>query len=167
MKRLRAFVTTIIAVGVLAGSTIGALAQSENMAPAVVDGTCGWDQCQGPGGIEASDPRLTGRGGVAQHMEAPASYTLFDDSGDMLAEFIPWIERWEITNDGGSWTGINNALETAQGEDLENFDYSGFVVLQGEGGYEGLGAYLIVDYTTEPPSFRGAIFPGLPELTAG
>lgn len=68
---------------------------------------------------------------------------------------------YRIDNEGGSWSGLGTALVHHGGKvrprDVTDLDT---VVLIGEGGYEGLSAYLLVDWTKQPIAIDGAIFSG-------
>jgi hypothetical protein len=68
---------------------------------------------------------------------------------------------YRIENDRGSWSGQGTALVHAGGElTLDQVTNLDTVLLTGEGGYAGLGAYLLVDWTEDPPAVEGAIFGG-------
>lgn len=59
----------------------------------------------------------------------------------------------EHANDEGRWVGTATAFATY----TFNTDT---VVLHGEGAYEGLTAYVLMDGSTEPPKIQAAIFAG-------
>jgi hypothetical protein len=61
---------------------------------------------------------------------------------------------YEVVNDGGRWLGTSTALKLP---DLGSKDVA---MLQGEGDYEGLTAYVTMDWAADPPVLRAAIFPG-------
>jgi hypothetical protein len=61
---------------------------------------------------------------------------------------------WEITTADGAWSGTSTALV---GNGLGDTDT---IVLTGSGAYQGLMAYLVMNWTRAGGSFRGAIFPG-------
>jgi hypothetical protein len=73
---------------------------------------------------------------------------------------------YEVVNEGGRWFGPATAQA---GPSLGNNDT---ILLRGEGGYEGLMAYILIDGTTTyPPRIYAAIFPGemppVPESVSG
>ena len=59
-----------------------------------------------------------------------------------------------LTNPGGSWLGTATACCAVGPVGIDT------VVLTGVGGYEGLTAYLVLDWTKQPRLFQGVIFPG-------
>jgi hypothetical protein len=93
---------------------------------------------------EASDARLSGEvtyAGNWQRYPYPAS---------MQVE----AATYELVNEGGRWLGQATAIATAT---LDGWDA---VVFNGEDGYEGLTAYVAIDWSTEPASFTGGVIPG-------
>jgi hypothetical protein len=93
---------------------------------------------------EATDPRLSGtvtyRGNWQAFPEVP-----------MQVE----SSTYEVVNEGGRWYGPATAQA---GPSLGNNDT---ILLRGEGGYQGLMAYILIDGTTTyPPRIYAAIFPG-------
>ena len=93
---------------------------------------------------EATDPRLSGavtyRGNWMGFPEVP-----------MQVESA----TYEVANEGGRWFG---AATAQAGPSLGNNDT---ILLRGEGGYEGLMAYILIDGTTTyPPRIYAAVFPG-------
>ena len=104
---------------------------------------------------EATDPRLSGtvtyRGNWMAFPKVP-----------MQVESA----TYEVVNEGGRWFGPATAQA---GPSLGNNDT---ILLRGEGGYEGLMAYILIDgTTTDPPRIYAAIFPGemppVPEAVSG
>jgi hypothetical protein len=61
---------------------------------------------------------------------------------------------YELTNPGGGWLGTATACCAVGPVGIDT------VVLTGVGGYEGLTAYLVLDWTKWPPLIHGVIFPG-------
>jgi len=165
MSKLRIPVSIAVAVGLLAGSAIGVTAQSgdvDPMAPAFVTGSItdgqtastetqtaeeGFTRIEvvsGPDVWEASDSRLSGEvtyAGNWQRYPYPAS---------MQVE----AATYELVNEGGRWLGQATAIATAT---ISGWDA---IVFTGEGGYEGLTAYVSIDWSTEPASFTGGIIQG-------
>lgn len=78
-------------------------------------------------------------------------------------------ETFVITNDGGRWVGQSMGLATANpvpdivvGNGLlpVSPDHEDFILLRGEGGYEGLSAIVDADWNTVPATIIGSIFSG-------
>ena len=155
MKTIRTITTSILAVGLLAGSAVGAAAQSagvtgtldqleacEQVAPFTA-------RCWG-GSADFDDSRLTGDYELTETV-------IEDNEGDGFSDaFIAAVEV-KVTNADGSWSGhfvdggylIEDAEEVRVG--------GGAWVLLGEGGYEGLAAVLRPDETTDEMAFFGVI----------
>ena len=111
--------------------------------------------------VETSDARFGGEW----------SYTFHEDEwpvslGDR--EEIVAVERHSIrlTNDEGSWAGTGTLVQHYLGEDGEFVDGASDAlhVLEGEGAYDGLTAYVLFDFMTETggPDIRGVILPEPP-----
>ena len=186
MRAIKTSIISILAIGLLAGSAVGVAAQEEEAAaePAVgssyftgvfhhggansgqptetvVDGVMevrGWG-FEG-NGIETSDPRMTG----SVTRNGNTDIHKLGDSEDVGFEAV----AWRIKNDDGSWSGQGSTL-TRGGRDVPRDEATYFetIVLTGEGAYEGLTAYVLVDWTALPIAVEGAIFvgeaPPLPE----
>lgn len=78
-------------------------------------------------------------------------------------------ETFVITNDGGRWVGQSMGLaaanpvpDTVVGNGLlpVSPDHEDFILLRGEGGYEGLSAIVDADWNTAPATITGSIFSG-------
>lgn len=165
MKGRKTTLVVAISIGLLAGSTVGVAAQDEpSMEGAAVTGTAGWLR-EVSGGTEsstdgivavddvvhvhswtASDPRLSG----------DLTYTgnwLFDENAGNSIQ----SGTYELTNEGGSWLGD----ATAYSSDALQAD-TDVVVFAGRDGYEGLTAYVVIDWSSSGASgenFEGVIFP--------
>ena len=103
---------------------------------------------------DASDPRLDGE--VAQ-AGSTMEYRAFNPLSVGATSRV-------LVNDDGRWVGTGTGL-TVPGVDME------FVVMHGEGAYEGLTAVVWEDWSVDPPTFAGAIIPSdkmpaFPELPA-
>lgn len=97
---------------------------------------------------EASDPRLSGDVAYARN------YDEYPGQGGLAAE----TGSYRVSNAGGSWTGVSSSIVGPRMPTSDAF------VLTGEDGYEGLSAFLTVEYGSSAPSFLGAIVPGpMPE----
>ena len=168
MRTLRSFLTGALMLVLLGASAAATVAQDEGAAistdPASVTGTVapgdiiadGVQTDEGSRGStegisfenrwDASDPRLSGTVIYTGNWRSYSPSDVQVESGARILE-----------NDGGRWVGTSTAVATPEG----NTDT---VILRGEGGYEGLTAYVVMDWTARG-SFFGAIFPGeLPPL---
>lgn len=172
-------VVSILAIGMLAGSTFGVAAQEEEAAaepstPAkvagTIDGTAS-NLSQEPtetvvDGVlevrdvivegdrfEMDDPRLTGTVTLAVNVDVHKE----SDFTDVVAGSL----GLRLENDAGSWSGPGTGVSHGGGgipqEEALNLDTW---VLSGAGAYEGLSAYLLVDATEDPPTVEGVIFAG-------
>ena len=136
MRTCKTTTISILALGLLAGSAVGVAAQGALVTGSITEpDMCepapdGADTCSG-GRFEFDDPRLTG--------DYETTTTLTFGSG---AEFIDgFIETGDlrVTNDGGAWSGrLLWAFATAE----EPVFAGSHWVLTGEGGYDGLTAYV-------------------------
>lgn len=164
MKGLKTTLMAAIAVGLVAGSTVGVVAQDDPMAPAAVTGTGPYPEEVALGSRawedgamrykdlrqntiwEASDPRLSGA------VSLTTNRTEYEQE-----EFFVESKTAVIENDGGRWTGQGTVLFGEElGETLT-------LVMQGQDAYEGLTAYVVMDLPGR--TFNAAIIPGgMPEF---
>jgi len=164
VKGLKTTLIAAIAVGLVAGSTVGVVAQDDPMAPAQVTGTGpypvevslgsrAWeDGALRERGMrfattwEASDPRLSGVVSLSNNRDQYEKEEMFVVSATAVVE-----------NDDGRWTGSGTVLAGEElGETLT-------LVMEGQDAYEGLTAYVVMDLRGR--TFNAAIFPGgMPEL---
>ena len=166
MRAIKTSVISILVVGLLAGTAVGVAAQDEDaMAAAAVTGTAsGFTQESGgsPTLLEdfamlaeglhltstwdVSDPRLSGDNAIAGNTIRYNEHRMQVGAGDATLE-----------NDGGRWVGLVTVLE---GEQLGE---TGTYILQGEGAYEGLTAYVVTQRIEGDPdgaqTLDAAIFP--------
>ena len=164
MKGLKTSLMAAIAIGLLAGSSVGVAAQGEPMAPAAVTGTITpWieesagttssvDAATVTNGArivstwEASDPRLSGTTSIT------TNWKLFEGLR-MLVE----AANYSLDNEGGRWAGTATSLLG------ERFGETDTVVLHGEDAYEGLTANVVIDRASR--TFNAAVLPGgMPEF---
>lgn len=149
----------LVLLGASSGAVTAQEATADPMAPAAVTGTVtgapmtssgtsttgdGFQETEGVQYVNtlvASDARLSGEVTYTGHWRYYPGMFQIEAASRVIA------------NDGGRWVGTATALATPS----INTDT---VVLRGEGAYEGLTAYLVMDYSTEPATFVGAIFPG-------
>jgi hypothetical protein len=178
VKGLKPTLVSAVAIGLLAGSTIGVAAQKDEAAaepttPAKVTGTYtpqgdvvqeptetvvdgileGRDWIVEAETIEMDDPRLSGS--VTRMLNANVHKV--NDFEDVVLE----TSFHRIENEAGSRSGQGTALvhggaEISQDE-ATNLDT---VMLTGEGAFVGLSAYLVFDWTEDPITVEGVAFAG-------
>ena len=177
MRTVKATITSILAIGLLAGSAVGAAAQEEESTAGVTSftgtavGGPGLDveptETVLPNGFTAvdgftyrntwksSDERLSGDViGVVNQVIDPASASATGLPNIIMSEAV------ELTNDGGSWLGEGTGFGST---DLDFV--KGMYTLVGEDGYDGLTAYVIFETTGREPELSGIIFPtAMPEV---
>ena len=171
MNKVRTLVVTTITAGLLAGSVAGVHSQSDEadpMATAAVSGEFFGGCPEGRSSItidgvtmirditfscqrvEASDSRLSGDNVYVGNWDG------YDEDGFQIE-----AANWTLTNADGSWIGTNTALIIHGAEEGDDDVLSmETVTLTGQGAYEGLTAHLYLDWSQDPVSFHGAIFPG-------
>ena len=168
MRIIRTTTISILAVGLLAGSAVGATAQDDPRAEATeVTGRVTFgqpiampDPVETPDGIlvregvaapqtwDTSDPRLTGEGTYTVNVAAVPDCCAIQ------------AEAYELSNDGGSWVGDGRSISPESGR-------HGFVALSGRDGYEGLTAYAVTEVAADGNGWdiTGMIFPSeMPEI---
>lgn len=169
MQTLRLILTGAVTLVLLAASSLAVMAQDDteqvSVAPVVVTGTldCTADTGEGDEPIgqsamtvhawQATDPRLSGEASYTGHWHIydPPS----EDAGDPEAVDVADEAIYEIVNDGGGW--ICEASRTALPRTSEA---THTLVFSGSDEYEGLTAYLHVDWSTTPFTFSGLIMEG-------
>ena len=159
MRTLRLSLVGAVILVLLGGTSGVAAAQDDPMAPASVTGSITKTD-KGPYGTvttdehgamlrtgfvgiaewEASDPRLSGTDTYAGNWQYSAGSSV--EASTRVVE-----------NDGGRWVGTGTGLTNSR-------ITTDAVIMQGEDAYEGLTAYVVIDYTTSPIEFVAAIFPG-------
>ena len=158
--KLRTTTVSILALGLLAGSAVAVAAQDEGATEAstpvyltatvgqpaeFVQGTYSDDAMQGEQWldipVDASDPRLTGLLDIVRNGVSEGSP---DDGLAMLES-----RAWHLENDGGAWVGTGTSVDLI-GSDGPLWLQEA-VLLVGEGGYDGLVAYVTVDYLADEP----------------
>jgi hypothetical protein len=103
--------------------------------------------------IEMSDPRLSG---TLSQVTATAEHPVADD-----VPIVVFTGEYRIENEGGSWEGAQVAVERGLFRTGGNTTVADTGVLVGSGAYEGLSAFLVLDYDGSPPvTVTAAIFPG-------
>ena len=170
-------VGSILVIGLLATSAVTIAAQEEGdvdelTATSYVTGTSGdprqtipgTDESRGGGLVEhrgytwadstvdTDDPRLNG----IMNTVANGDTRFLDPASGEFTDVQAFSVR--ITNDEGGWSGQGTALIHGNGSTATtNLDT---IILVGDGAYEGLTAYVLIDGTTTPVSLEGTIFQG-------
>jgi hypothetical protein len=152
VRSIRITIISMITVGLVAGSAVGAMAQS-----ALVTGEFT------EAGAEFSDERLTG------DVEVTSSNVILPSDGDGFTDGMIATEDIRLTNDEGSWsgqsifasfapTGVPEGYASELPEQYQWVESGDHLVLIGEDGYEGLMAYL----TSGPTGTWGIILEAEP-----
>lgn len=182
MRTVKTTTISILALGLLAGSAAGVLAQDDEtttdapVGPSFFTGELISEfeptvfgsntevngRLEGRGvlfegdAIEVSDPRVSGS------LTRAGNANVHEGIGDSVVISFQ-ADAWRIENEAGTWSGQGTGLlrsgpDGPGGEDAVEIST---VVLTGEGGYEGHTLYLIVDWTAEQaPAVEGAVFVG-------
>ena len=165
MKGLKATLTTAIAIGLVASSAVGVAAQDESNTEAVdVTGRAAWFGEVSPGTETTADGIVKVEGVVHNHIWSTSDPRLSGEvtyTGNWYFAPDPGIGlqsgTYELTNDDGSWLGTATAyVSDGLGAD------SDVVVFAGRDGYEGLTAYVVLDWGSVDVSgenISGVIFP--------
>jgi hypothetical protein len=171
MNRIKAASVASLAIGTALVAVVPTAAQTLEVADApafvsgsIVDGSGGATERTtvgdgftlieveaGPDRWESTDERLSGE------VTYRGQWRRYPDPAGMQVE----TATYELLNDGGRWVGEATALATAG---IPGWDT---IVFAGEDGYEGLTAYVVIDWDSESEDFFGAIFPGqMPTIPA-
>ncbi len=163
MRKSSSSLAALAAVSLLGGTSGAAIAQEtdEAMASATAQGQVFFNGVTSSGvanlddgfwrmedmrismRVDADDDRLDGTGSV-RYNSSKYPFPVEVSAG-----------IYDFANEGGRWVGTMTAfVEPTMGIDRDT------VILSGEGAYEGLSAYLLIDWSSLPADFIGAIFPG-------
>jgi hypothetical protein len=162
MRRLRTALVGPVALALVVSLGGAAIAQDDEVAPSATTGTLQLSEPMDDAGSHdeavehvhtwtAEDPRLTGTATYTGtwHIYDPPS----EDCDDPDAETGAY---YEIVNDGGGWacSGIREPIPGPEGATNVHV-----LALTGTGGYEGLYAYIMIDWSTDPFTFSALITP--------
>lgn len=181
MRMIRTTTIAILALGLLAGSAVGVAAQDEEQTevtsftgvfrPGGEELQVDWTETVLPNGftqarpgfawkdrLESSDPRIAGEHTVIANW-------VIDPN-----EFDPWSRGEQanlllstshrLSNDEGSWLGEGRGMHST-----ELAIAMEAIVFDGQDGYAGLTAFVIVDSTQEPATVSGVVYPAeMPEF---
>jgi hypothetical protein len=165
MSDLRKFATGLMTLTLAVGGATGATAQSDvdtDSGAVVVTGTLECldsdtpDAAAGQSVVslhawEADDERLAG------DVAYSGRWALYEEPSAARDSTAvgPEDAVYQIVNDGGSWL----CTET-RGPEPRSPDTGHTLIFSGEGGYEGMTAYLHVDWSQSPYHFSGLILEG-------
>ena len=168
MQSLQLILTGPVILVLLAATSLAVVAQDEatmqvSVAPVVVTGTldCTDGESEEPMGQsvvtvhawQATDPRLSGEATYTGHWhiyEPPS-----EDAGDPEAVDVADAAVYEIVTEGGGWL-----CESSRTAPPRTGDATHTLVFSGKDEYEGLTAYLHVDWSATPFTFSGLIMEG-------
>ncbi len=167
MRVLQRSAIGALALVVLAGSGAAVTAQTEAESATSVSVTGTLECLLPPEGDttdvtthtwEASDERLSGS------VTYTGEWQIYPDAAEASCACGALHEdasgepaTYRIVNDGGSWLCTTAQTRMPQEGDPATLTTATF---QGEGGYEGLSAMLVIDWSTAPFTFGGLIVPG-------
>jgi hypothetical protein len=170
VRAIKTTTISILALGLLAGSAVGVAAQEEpNMDGAAVTGTADWLRAVSNGTESSADGITAVNDVVHVHSWTASDPRLSGDltyTGNWLFDEVNAISiqsgTYELTNDDGSSLGE----ATAYSSDVLGAD-TDVIVFTGRDGYEGLTAYVVIDWSNGDDggeNFEGVIFPSaMPE----
>jgi hypothetical protein len=98
--------------------------------------------------VESSDPRLTG----TMTMSSNGAGERYGDGAIIILR-----STFRLVNDEGAWVGQGWEAEARPAPDQPAIFHSGDMLLEGEGAYAGLTAYLTDDYQGEVPAIKAVI----------
>ena len=170
MNRCKRALVSVLALGLVAGATVGVAAQDDPLEPASVTGTMTAPVREDGGSPEliegfgmqrqgqvwtnewdTMDPRLNGTFRVLITVNAYSAQQM---------EVVNGVATLE--NDGGRWVGDFTMLDSGRA------GTTGTLVLEGQDAYDGLTAYVVLD--PRESTIGAAIFPGemppIPEAEA-
>lgn len=168
MKTLGSIITSTVAVGLLAASAAGVSASGDReIDPGVasVTGTMVALDGGSPGTTESAGPVIRTSDVVRRsrwttndaRLNGDVTYTgnwydVFGPAGDGISASSA---TYELVNEDGSWFGTATGFVSALPEDGKDT-----IMFTGLGAYDGLSAYVVVDYYDEGAEIAGIIFPG-------
>jgi hypothetical protein len=173
-NEMRTLLVAVAAVALVAGSASMVVAQREPLFGPMTPGRVSGELTRTGGDYEGTVQEL---GELMYRVEGvTGNYEVSSDDarlGGVARTTTDWIGHyppalvavgdtaWLIEDDRGAWSGSTHTIASIADEDPINTSEQ--VHLDGSGAYEGLTAYLVVDWAEE--SFVGALIPDqMPEL---
>jgi hypothetical protein len=174
VKKSRTPLITALAIGLLAGSAVGVVAQDEDEVAAPVPFTVRFlpsnslraaqtttedgvtkelGNCWAPVIASPSDPRLAG---TLTFCSDDHSYGAIAAESDVGV----WSTTYRIENDGGAWQGSSAGVAWVDPESGDMMETEELVIFVGEDAYEGL--YAAMTFLPDWSDIRGVIFEGAP-----
>jgi hypothetical protein len=174
MKILKTPLATALAIGMLATPAIPVAAQADLMEPGTTGGTAGTQTGLTTGSRAWFEGAIRGQGmSVAQVLETDnpringeLTSTFSYDSYERLGLFVA-NGTSSLANEGGEWSGTFSYIGGGDDGISGGSPLSGIgtIVMQGEEGYEGLTAYVVINEAGAETTVEAAVFPGeMPEL---
>lgn len=165
-----------VAAVLVVATGAGVVAEDEPLfgpnSPARLDGELIWqaDQEEGQEQVEQLGELMFRSSGNSTTYRVTSGDARFKGTatvtGDWIGAFPPALvfvadRAWRLEDDLGAWTGNGRRLVSMADDDPLNVEEQ--VILDGSGAYEGLTAFVIIDFEAE--RFVGAIIPDeMPEL---
>ena len=170
MRAIKTSVISILAIGLLAGSAVGVAAQDDPIETSFLNGTLTVSEAVAPGTetrdggvtevrnrffagglLDTDDPRMMGP------ITAVVNSDVRIEAGTNFRVTLQSIAV-RIENDDGAWDGSATAF--ARGRSPRDTGNLATVILAGEGSYDGLSAYLLIDLTEQPAVVQGTVYAG-------
>ena len=178
MRRVKATVISVLAVGLLTGSAVGVAAQDEAADP-MAPNWFTWE-AQGEGPPDFSVDPATGLPVLTVEMAATdervsGALTLLENFAQVEDDdrYRVGSTSLRLVNDGGTWFGTQRFVGGATAGPNGNDVNGNFIEMTGEGAYDGLTAFVfnVFEGLQEPPVMRGfivpsAVIPTMPEPPA-
>ena len=169
MRTLRITLLGVVLTAVLGGLGAAVMAQADEMTPSSATGTLEF--------VEPVPEAVSENGEVATHDEATLHVHEWTSSDPRLTGTATYTGSWhiynppaedcddpeaeagavyEIVTDGGSWRCAGFRAPIPGPDGATNVHTLAF---RGTGGYEGLSAYILVDWSSSPYAFGALITP--------
>lgn len=161
MRTIKTALVAPVVLALLVGLGGPAVAQSDEPVPSAATGTLELNESLADASHEepmlhehvwtSDDPRLTGTATYtgSWHIYDPPAEDCDDPTAEAGAAYA-------IVNDGGSWACANVRAPIPGPDGASNVH---MLALTGTGDYEGLYAYIMVDWSTDPFTFSALVTP--------
>ncbi len=161
MRTLQLSLVGMLTLALLGGLSAMVVAQDDPMAPALVTGSV-IKRSSGPtiGTVTTNEYGATLRTGFVGFAEWEASDPRLSGTDTYTGNWQRYAAGFQVEastrvveNDDGRWVGTATGLDDSR-------ITTDAVIMHGEDAFEGLTAYVVIDYTASPIEFVAAIFPG-------